>query len=67
MYWDRFDIVEAYYSYYCDYHTGMWSDEYKRVCNILTYFKPSPMFNGYDSLSDNGKEIYNNLVRKFQK
>jgi hypothetical protein len=65
MDWDRYDIVEAYYAFYTDYHGGKSSSEYIRLCHILTYFKPSPLFKGYESLSENGKEIYDNLVLKF--
>jgi hypothetical protein len=65
MYWNRFDIVEAYYLYFCDYHHGQGSIEYKRLSKLLGYFKPGPMFN-YDSLSDNGKEIYHNIVNREQ-
>ena len=35
---DRFDIVEAYYIYYRDFHNGQWSKEYKRLCHIKNYF-----------------------------
>lgn len=61
---DRFDIVEAYYAYACDYHDGQWSDLYALQCRISNYFKPGLMWRGYDSLSENGKEIYNQLVSK---
>lgn len=64
MFWDRFDIVEAHYAFCVDYHSGMFSDLYKRSCRISRYFTPSPMFMGFESLSENGQEIYNNLVAK---
>lgn len=41
MYFDRFDIVEAHYAFSCDYHSGMFSDLYKRSCRISKYFTPS--------------------------
>ena len=62
MYFDKFDICEAWYLYAADYHCGQWSKEYAifgRLHNIQ--FKPSPLLS-FESLSDNGKEIYNNLV-----
>lgn len=62
MFWDRFDIVEAYYAYYTENHSGQCSIGYARICHILEYFKPSVLFNGYDSLEENGKVIYDNLV-----
>jgi hypothetical protein len=62
MEFDRFDICEAWYLFASDYHDGQWSKLY-RVFGRLNKikFKPSPMLS-YDSLSDNGKEIYDNLV-----
>ena len=63
MYWDRFDIVEAYYLYYTHYHSGMWSHEYARRSNMDGYFTPSLGF-CYDELTDNGKDIYNALVER---
>lgn len=65
MYWDRFDIVEAYYCFFCDYHEGQFSHKYMRLSKILGYYKPSPLDKGYDSLSENGKVIYDNLVEKY--
>ena len=64
MYYDRFDIAQAYYLFFVDYHEGQTSEKYKRLCKIEEYLKLSPMFKGYLSLSENGKEIYNHLVRK---
>jgi hypothetical protein len=62
MYFDRFDIVSAHYAYYCDYHSGQWSKGYERLCRISEHFNPGPLFKGYDSLSENGQAIYNQLV-----
>ena len=62
MYFDRFDICEAWYLFASEYHEGQWSKLYRvfgRLDKIK--FKPSPMLR-YESLSDNGKEIYDNLV-----
>ena len=64
MYFDKFDIVAAYYCYYVDYHSGQFSREYERLSKIQSYFTPSPMFNGYKSLSDNAQAIYDSLVEK---
>ena len=66
MYFDRFDIIQAYYAFYSDYHQGQSSYYYSRMCKILNYYTPSPLFNGYDSLSDNAKFIYDDLVYKNQ-
>lgn len=64
MHWNRFDIVEAYYLFFIQYHTGQNSLAYKRMSKMLGYFKPSPFLTNENSLSDNGLEIYNNLVAK---
>lgn len=63
MYWDRFDIVEAWYLALCDCHGGQWSREYARLSRLLRYFKPSPMLS-VASLSDNGLEIYKQACNK---
>jgi hypothetical protein len=57
MYFDRFDIVEAYYLALTHCHAGQWSREYARLCRMAGYFRPSPMLS-VDSLSDNAREIY---------
>jgi hypothetical protein len=62
MYFDRFDICEAYYLFGSDYHGGQFTKEYAYMGRCLNAgFKPSPMLR-YESLSENGKEIYDNLV-----
>lgn len=65
MFFDRFDIVEAHYAFCCDYHGGQDSALYARLCRILNPdrigFRPAPSFNGFESLEDNGKLIYNAL------
>lgn len=65
MFYDRFDIVSAHYAFYCDYHEGMFSEFYKKQCRISKYLKLSPCWQGYNSLSDNSKEIYNALCIKY--
>lgn len=63
MYFDRFDIVEAYYVFFVNYHEGQWSRKYRRQCKIQTYFTPSlSVQNG--KLEGNSLEIYENLVLK---
>jgi len=59
MYWDRFDIVEAWYLALVHCHAGQYSDSYARLCRVQTYFTPA-MSLGVDSLTDNGREIYDN-------
>lgn len=58
---DRFDICEAYYLFASDYHEGQWSKLYKVFGRLNKIgFKPG-MNLRYESLSENGKEIYNQL------
>ena len=64
MYFDRFDIATAYYLFFIDYHEGQWSEKYRRSCKIENYLNLSPMFKGYESLTENGKAIYDNLAQK---
>ncbi len=66
MYYDRFDIVSAYYVFFVHYHEGQWSQKYARLSRILSYFTPGLSFwdNGYDGLTDNGREIYDALVAR---
>lgn len=63
-YFDRLDIVEAYYLFLSHYHEGMGSDKYERLSRVTGYFSPSPTLR-YDSLTLNGKAIYDNLVNKY--
>jgi hypothetical protein len=60
---DRFDICEAYYLYARDYHYGQLSKAYSVFARLKRIgFKPSP-FLSFESLSDNGQDIYNELVK----
>lgn len=66
MYYDKFDIVEAHYCFCCDFYNGQACPLYAKQCRIRRYYTPSPLFNGFDSLSDNGKEIYRALCQKYK-
>ena len=64
MFFDRYDIMCAYYLFYSENHWGQGSEGYRRLCRLQTgpcKFRPSPIF-GYESLSENAKEIYENLI-----
>ena len=63
MYFDRFDIVEAWYLALAHCHSGQWSNEYSRLSNITRYFRPSPILS-VDTLSENGREIYEAACNK---
>tara|TARA_R100001443_G_scaffold115470_1_gene133309 strand:+ start:974 stop:1174 length:201 start_codon:yes stop_codon:yes gene_type:complete len=62
MYFDRFDIVEAHYWHAVDSHGGQASPLYAKLCRISRYYNPGCGHRGFDSLTDNGKEIYNSLL-----
>ena len=64
MYFDRFDIIEAYHLFFVNYHEGQTSRKYMRLCKMRKYYKPSLTFSGVDSLSENALEIYENLVKR---
>ena len=65
MEFNRFDIVEAYHLWLTHYYDGMFHPNYIRKCRIEKnlQFKPS-IFHSYDSLSENGKYIYDELEAK---
>jgi len=57
---DRFDIKEAHYLFWSEYHSGMFSEGYIKLCKALSNFKPASSLD-WESLSENGKNIYRNL------
>ena len=64
MYFDRFDICEAYYMFAVEWNKGQWSPEYAifgRLHNMG--FKPSPLMDK-KNMSENGRAILANLIRK---
>jgi hypothetical protein len=67
MYFDRFDIVEAYYLYCRQYHKGQFSKEYAlhSVFDRLQFSPGLSLRNSDDpqiALTDNGRDIFDNLV-----
>ena len=66
MHFDRFDICEAYFLALAHCHAGQWSTEYRRLCQMSRYFKPSPMLS-VETLTDNGREIYTQACAKLLK
>ena len=57
MYFDRFDICEAYYLALSHCHGGQWSREYARLSRMANYYRPSP-FLSVENLSENARAIY---------
>lgn len=66
MYFNRFDIIEAYYLFFSDFHGGIQCEKYRRMCHVKRKLKDWQIhpFLDYDYLTQNGKEIYDNLVAK---
>lgn len=73
-YFDRFDICEAHLAIEWDWnaHGILQERESNQRRNMSTDFqlrrmgfRPSPMFNGYESLTENGKEIYHELEERY--
>lgn len=63
MYFDRTDILMAWYLYLAETHEGQWSDKYRRLCKLQKHFVPGPSF-GYETMTDNARAIYRRLCRK---
>ena len=63
MYFDRFDIAEAYYLFFAHYHEGQASKKYRRLSCMSRYFKPSPLLS-VETLTENGREIYEALAAR---
>lgn len=77
-YFDRFDICQAYLALEIDWNVGgvlrernhvEWDGLHDRPVSVGAQlsrmgFKPGLMFNGYESLSDNAREIYDAFLRK---
>lgn len=72
---NRFDICEAHLALEWDWHVGGWLRErpsnqrrMKSTDVQLTRmgFIPGAGFRGYESLTDNGKEIYHELEQRYR-
>lgn len=73
MYFDRFDICEAYAVFEWHWNCGGWLQERpsnqrrKEATHVQLDrlgFRPAPCLE-YETLTDNGKEIYNALERRY--
>lgn len=60
MYFDRFDICEAWFLYLNETHEGQGSEKYARLSKLLQHFKPR--LDLEYRLSENGREIYDTLM-----
>ncbi len=73
-YFERFDICEAHLALEQDWHSGGWLHERPSNQRRLEStdvqlhrmgFKPGAGFNGFESLTENGKEIYRELEQRY--
>lgn len=63
-FFNRFDVVEAWYLYCVEYHNGMGSPEYKALSRISRIsFSPRDSLS-YETLTYNGKAIFDKLVEE---
>ena len=63
MYFDRFDICEAHYLLAMLWHGGMGSKLYGKFSQLERIkFRPSPCLSGPQDLTENGREIYEQLL-----
>ena len=73
-YLDRFDVCEAHYQLEVDYHANGWLRERPSNCRRMeaTHVQLHRMrfgvgagWRGYESLTENGKEIYHELRQRY--
>lgn len=64
---DKFDICEAHYVFAMLWHGGQWSDEYRKLGQLhYMGFRPRRSLHDENNLTENGREIYDNLVSKLE-
>lgn len=63
MYFDRFDICEAHYTFAALFHGGQWCPIYAKFAQLEgMQFRPGLSCGDPAKLGDNAKEIYRQLV-----
>ena len=62
---DTFEGATALYAFCADYHSGQWSRGYRLLCRLGKRLKLSPLWEGYESLEEDEREIYDELVEKY--
>lgn len=64
MYFDQFDICDAFYVFATLYHGGQFSEEYRIFGRLEKIgYQPTDTLNE-DTLSDNARVIYDKLVTR---
>lgn len=64
MYFDRFDILSAWYLWLTWHHEGLHSRAYKRLCLLRKRYRPPQGMDGLDKLNKNARAIYENIKKK---
>ena len=59
----EFDVMDAIYIFRHDYNEDNPSINWLGTLPSKYHYKPSPMLNGYDELSEEGKRLYDTLVQ----
>ena len=63
MYFNRFDVCEAYYMFSMLFHGGMGCSIYAKFGQLERLrFRPSPLLSNPCDLDENAREIYRQLV-----
>jgi len=63
MYFDRFDICEAHYLFAMLWHDGQSGQIYRKFAQLERIeFRPSPCLSDPKHLTENGREIFRQLV-----
>ena len=63
MYFDRFDICEAHFMFAMLWHGGMGCPIYWKFAQLERIgFRPSPFLSDPRDLTENGRDIYRQLV-----
>ena len=64
MYFDRFDIYEAYHLWFSDFYSGF-DNNYIRRCRMEEKFRFRPsLCHSYENLSENSQYIYDQLEKE---
>jgi hypothetical protein len=62
---DTYDIAEAHYLFWSEYHTGQFSDGYAKLCQAQRIIKPGMMGIRWETMCENAKDIYRNLCDRY--
>lgn len=67
MYFDRHDIIEAYWLALSEWHDGRGrgKQSYGRFSRMTRYFRPSPILRP-DTLTENGRMIYDAITSRWR-